>query len=175
MMTPSPTDISEGVQWVVIIPIIVVLLTALGVTLRLLFKGVHKRMDGIEGTLGKRIDAAIVNNEALAQVIDEKLEEKFSRIHELVVQLKGRVDKYFDAHERLRDKWDEFLREYLKIDSTRGQKVDALFRVNDQMQKILDALPRHVDSKIEEAFTHSLSELKLYVRDLLAKEKSNAK
>lgn len=156
MTTPSPIDISTSVPWEIILPVIVALAGALGVALRLLFKGTHKRIDG------------------LAQVIDGKLEEKFQRVHELVVQLGERVGKYFDAHERLRDKWDEFLREYLKIDSTRGQKVDALFRLNDQMQKILDALPLHVDSKIEEAFTHSLSELKLYIRELLAKEKSNA-
>ena len=175
MTTPTPTDPSAGVPWEYLIPIIVAFLGALGVLLRLLFKGVHKRISSVEAATGKRVDDAIGNNEALAQALDEKLEEKFQRIHELVVQLEKRVSKYFDAHERLRDKWDEFLREYLKIDSTRGQKVDALFRVNDQMQKIVDSIPRHVDSKIEEAFTHSLSELKLYIRELLAKERSNAK
>lgn len=175
MTTPTPIDPPAGVPWEYLIPILVAFLGAMGVLLRLLFKGVHKRIGSVETSLGKRIDDAVANNEALAQALDEKLEEKFQRVHELVVQLEKRVGKYFEAHERLRDKWDEFLREYLKIDSTRGQKVDALFRVTDQMQKIVDSIPRHVDSKIEEAFTHSLSELKLYVRELLAKEKSNAR
>jgi hypothetical protein len=169
MTTPTPTpDQWASVPWAVFIPVVVALLGALGVTIRLLFKGVHKRIDSVERTFGERLEASTEAN-------DEKIEEKFQRVHELVIQLDERVGKYFEAHERLRDRWDEFLREYLKIDSTRGQKVDALFRVNDQIQKVVDALPRHVDSKIEEAFTHSLSELKLYVRDLLAKEKSNAK
>lgn len=172
-MTTPPTNVPAGVSWEMIVAVVTALLSALFVMLRLLFKGIHKRIDTTEATLGKRIDDAIESDEALAIQIDAKLEEKFLRVHELVVQLGERVDKYFDAHERLRDKWDEFLKEYLKIDSTRGQKVDALFRLNDQMQKILDTLPRHVDSKIEEAFTHSLSELKLYIRELLAKERSN--
>lgn len=170
MTTPTTTAVDQvaSVPWEVIIPVALALLGALGVTLRMLFKGVHKRIDGVEKTFEKRVDTATVTT-------DEKLDEKFQRLHELVIQSEERVGSYFLAHERLRDRWDEFLREYLKIDSTRGQKVDALFRVNDQVQKIVDALPRHVDSKIEEAFTHSLSELKLYIRELLAKERSDVK
>jgi hypothetical protein len=146
MTTPTPADIATGVPWEVFLPVVTGLLGAFGVTVRLIYKAFHRRLD-----------------------------DKTTHNHELVVQLEGRVSKYFEAHERLRDKWDEFLREYLKIDSTRGQKVDALFRVNDQMQKVVDSIPRHVDSKIEEAFTHSLSELKLYIRELMAKERSDAR
>lgn len=198
MTTPSPTEITNiplgNIPWGIIVPVITALLGALGITLKLLLKGVHRRIDGAEKTLGRRIDGtermlvkriddearmlgkcideAIEKNQELSDAVDAKLEEKFQRVHELVAQLDGRVTKYFEAHERIRDKWDAFLTEYLKIDSTRGQKVDALFRLNDQMQKILDSLPRSVNSKIEEAFTHSLSELKLYIRELLAKEQS---
>jgi hypothetical protein len=141
MTTPPPTDIA-GVPWEVFIPVLTGLFGAFGVTIRLIYKAFQKRLD-----------------------------EKAGHNHELVVQLGERVDRYFAAHERLRDKWDEFLREYLKIDSTRGQKVDALFRVVDQMQKSVESIPRNLNEKIEEAFTHSLSELKLYVRDLMAKER----
>lgn len=175
MTTPSPSDLQGGLSLEVIIPVIIGLLTALGVSLRLLYKGTIKRIDTVEESFCKRTDEVLENSQALAEASDEKMEEKFQRVHELVVKLESRVGKYFDSHERLRDKWDDFLREYLKIDSTRGQKVDALFRLNDQMQKILDALPHHVDSKIEEAFTHSLSELKLYIRELVAEEKGHVK
>lgn len=145
MTTPNPTDIVTGVPWVVFVPVLTALLGGVGVALRLLYKAIQKRV-----------------------------EEKTAHNHELVVQLDGRVAEYFKAHERLRDKWDEFLREYLKIDSTRGQKVDALFRVVDQMQKAVEVIPRSMNEKLEESFTHSMSELKLYVRDLMAKERSNA-
>jgi hypothetical protein len=79
--------------------------------------------------------------------------------------------KYFEAHDRLRDKWEEFLREYLKIDSTRGQKMDALFRIVDQMQTAVKELTPAMNAKIEEAFTHAMSELKLYVRDQMREER----
>lgn len=142
MTTPSPTDVAAvaAVPWEVFVPIVTGLTGAFGVAIRMIYKAFQKR-----------------------------LEERASHNHELVVQLGERVDKYFAAHERLRDKWDEFLREYLKIDSTRGQKVDALFRVVDQMQKAVEAIPRNLNDKVEEAFTHSLSELKLYVRELMSK------
>lgn len=166
MTTPTSDQLNQlaGVPWSVFVPVIVGLLGAFAGAARLLYKGLHKRIDALVTADAKNTEQLVARDE-----------EKFQQVHELVVQLEKRVGRYFDAHERLRDKWDEFLREYLKIDSTRGQKVDALFRVNDQMQKVVDSIPRHVDSKIEEAFTHSLSELKLYIRELLAKEKSNAR
>jgi phage gpG-like protein len=72
--------------------------------------------------------------------------------------------------ERLRDKWEEFLREYLKIDSTRGQKIDALFRIVDQMQDTVRELRGAMNSKIDESFQRSQNELKLYIRDQLREE-----
>ena len=102
------------------------------------------------------------------------LAEKLTQEHELVLELSRRVDQYFSAHERLRDKWEEFLRDYLKIDSTRGQKIDALFRIVDQMQEILRDVRPAMKQKIEESFTHSLDALKLYVRELLAQERRDA-
>ncbi len=170
MPTPPTTNFLEGLPWAVIIPIVLVLLGALGVTLKLLFKGTHKRINGVESTLGSRIDKALEDDHELADQFNKELKEKFDWANRLLSQLETRLGGYFSAHDRLRDKWEEFLKDYLKIDISRGQKVDALFRLNDQMQKILDTLPRHVDSKIEEAFTHSLSELKLYIIELLAKE-----
>lgn len=145
MTTPNPTDIVSGVPWTVFIPTLTAVLGGIGMAFRLLYKALQRR-----------------------------IEEKTAHNHELVIQLGGRVSEYFKAHERLRDKWDEFLREYLKIDSTRGQKVDALFRVVDQMQKAVEVIPRNMNEKLEESFTHSMSELKLYVRDLMAKERSDA-
>lgn len=145
MTTPTPADIAAGVPWTVFVPVVTGLLGAFGVAIRMIYKAFQKR-----------------------------LEEKTAHNHELVVKLEGRVSDYFKAHERLRDKWDEFLREYLKIDSTRGQKVEALFRVVDQMQKAVESIPRNMNDKLEEAFTHSISELKLYVRDIMAKERSDA-
>lgn len=98
--------------------------------------------------------------------------EKFKTMAEDVIQLERRIGKYFEAHERLRDKWDEFLREYLKIDSTRGQKVDALFRIVDQMQEALRDIRPALNTKVEEMLTHALTELKLYVRDLMKEERN---
>jgi hypothetical protein len=146
MTTPNPTDITTGVPWTVFVPVVVAFAGMVGVALRLLYRALQKR-----------------------------IEEKTAHNHELVVQLVERVAEYFAAHERLRDKWDEFLREYLKIDSTRGQKVDALFRVVDHMQKAVDRIPRNMNDRLEESFTHSMSELKLYVRDIMARERSEVK
>jgi iron-sulfur cluster repair protein YtfE (RIC family) len=127
---------------------------------------------------GREIAAAVAQvgdlkahfNTAVTTVQKES-EQTASHLKESVLQLVERVGKYFEAHDRLRDKWEEFLREYLKIDSTRGQKMDALFRIVDQMQILVKELTPTMNAKIEEAFTHAMSELKLYVRDQMREER----
>jgi len=125
------------------------------------------------GFLIKAVDRAARNH--WQQKFDEMVKDAAAvnvQVQTALAQQVARIGQYFEAHDRLRDKWEEFLREYLKIDSTRGQKIDALFRVVDQMQDAVREIPPNVNSKIEEAFTHSLSELKLYVRDQLREERN---
>jgi len=137
----TPNPSALAVTWSVFIPVILFAVSLISIISGLLYRAVHKR-----------------------------IAEKDAHLRDLVLQLDKRVDAYFTAHERIRDKWEEFMREYLKIDNTRGQKIEALFRVIDQMQKAVEKIPRNLNDKVEEAFTHSLSELKLYVRDTMAKE-----
>jgi uncharacterized membrane protein YhiD involved in acid resistance len=136
-MTPTvPIDIS----WANVISAIVVafgtMATIIAILMRILFKAVRANVDA-----------------------------QFANSREYMVQLEKRTEGQEEAHDRLRDKWEEFLKEYIKIDSTRGQKIDALFRVVDRMQEVVDKLPLQMNSKIEEAFTQSMSEIKLYARD----------
>ena len=151
-MTPDPAAVVE-VPWGTILGVVGGAFTAYGTLLALLVRQLFKASQ-------KNTNEKFAN-----------LQEKITQEHELVLKLDKRVDQYFSAHERLRDKWEAFLRDYLKIDSTRGQKIDALFRVVDQMQEILRDVRPAMKQKIEESFTHSLDALKLYVRELLAQEK----
>ncbi len=97
---------------------------------------------------------------------------KFAQLTADVLQLREKDGELFSAHNHLRDRWDEFLREYLKIDSTRGQKIDALFRVVDQMQDAVRDIRPAMNTKIEDSFSRALSELKLFVRDQIREEKN---
>jgi hypothetical protein len=109
----------------------------------------------------------------LLRATEKIYELKFDQLSKDVVQLNERNGLLVAAHDRLRDRWDEFLREYLKIDSTRGQKIDALFRVVDQMQDAVRELKPALNSKVEDSFCRALSELKVYVRDQIREEKKN--
>ncbi len=153
--TPNTTALAE-VPWGTIFALVGGAFTAYGALLTFLVKRLFKAAQ--ENT-----------NQKFAN-----LDEKLTREHALVVDLGSRVGQYFEGHERLRDKWEEFLRDYMKIDNTRGQKIDALFRVVDQMEEVLRDVRPAMKQKIEESFTHSLDALKLYVRELLAQEKHNA-
>lgn len=156
MTTPTPADI--GVPWEIFWSVVGGLLGVLGTLLLLLYRGINRRIKEKAEAADKSVVQLEKQLGSVSAVLTEQVNTTYSAIEE-------RLDTYFKAHERLRDKWDDFLREYLKIDSTRGQKVDALFRVVDQMQTAVEHIPRNMNEKIEEAFTHSLSELKLYARD----------
>jgi hypothetical protein len=92
--------------------------------------------------------------------------------NEKVVKLERLVEMQQQAFDKLRDKWDEFLCEYLKIDSTRGQKIDALFRGVDEMREGIREIRVGLNSKIEDSYSRALSELKLYVRDIKREERN---
>jgi seryl-tRNA synthetase len=143
-MTADPTIVG-GVPWGTIVAVasssVVVLAGILGMLIKMLYKS-HQA----------------------------QTEQKFETLAGDVVKLDREVRDYFRAHEKLRDKWDEFLKEYLKIDSTRGQKVEALFRIVDQMQDTVRELRPTLNEKMEELLSRALSELKLYVRDLMREE-----
>jgi len=160
-----------GVPWATIVAvgggILGIVGTALVVMAGMLLKSLRTNVD-------QRLKALEVNLEEKVTHQHENAEEKFRSAASDVVKLERRLTEYFEAHERLRNKWDTFLQEYLKIDSTRGQKVDALFRIVDQMQDTLRDLRPALNTKIEEMIAHALSELKLYVRDRVREAPTNA-
>lgn len=92
---------------------------------------------------------------------------------ERTTRLEKQMDEQGKAYERLRDRWDAFLSEYLKIDSTRGAKIDALFRVVDQMEETVRDVKPMVRAKVDDAFARACSELRLFVRDQLREERKN--
>lgn len=100
------------------------------------------------------------------RIVQDQLDKQKAELEEL----KSTKEKYFEAHSRIRDKWEDFLKEYLKIENTRGQKIDALFRIVDQMQETVKDLRPTMNTKIEESYARAISELKLYVRDQLREE-----
>lgn len=167
-MPPDTTALE--IPWGTLVTIVSVAFTAFGGLLTTLLVKLH--------AAGKRNTKALVDSVRVdfsnqLALLRKDLETKSSQLDAIVLQLGERVGQYFAAHDRLRDKWEEFLREYLKIDSTRGQKIDALFRVVDQMQTAVKDIPPAMNAKIEEAFSHSLSELKLYVRDRIQEERKS--
>jgi hypothetical protein len=154
-----PNPVAQ-IPWEYLVAIIVGAFGAFGTLLGFLVRAVDK---AARNYWKQKFDQLVKDTESTRRQMEGALEAQSQRI-----------SQYFEAHDRLRDRWEEFLREYLKIDSTRGTKIDALFRVVDQMQIAVREILPNVNSKIEEAFTHSLSELKLYVRDQLREER-NAK
>ena len=165
-MTPS----TSGVPWPTIVAVAGGILGIVGVALlfliKLLLKSYQKNAEQKREAIQKEAEQNL-------QAFQGVTFEKFSALVDSVIQLDRRVGEYFKAYDRLRDKWEEFLREYLAIDGTRSQKVEALLRIVDEMREALREIRPTIDTKIEETITHALAELKLYVRDFL-KEKSNA-
>jgi len=75
--------------------------------------------------------------------------------------------------ERQRDRWEAFLKEYHILDSTRGQKVDALFRTVDSMRETIKELKPSMFNKIDDLIGKLTNELKLYIRDIINKKEGD--
>ncbi len=117
----------------------------------------------------KRLAEARGNVVELRQSLEKAMEGVRDHIKEHVLSFNDLSKEYFLAFDRLRDKWEGFLTNYLKIDNTRGQKIEALFRVVDSMDEVVKSIPHQMNNKVEDAFAHAMSELKLYARDLMSK------
>lgn len=146
------------IPWGIVGSLIGGMATIMGALATILYKMINKRLA-----------------DARQDVVDLRntLESTEKSIMEIIkghtMAFDGRAKDYFLALDRLRDKWEGFLTEYLKIDSTRGQKIEALFRVVDSMDEVVKSIPRQMNDKVEEAFAHAMSELKLYARELMSK------
>jgi hypothetical protein len=80
--------------------------------------------------------------------------------------------------EKIRDKWEVFIRDDAAMEATRGRKVEALFGVVDSMKENVRSLPAAMNSKLDEMFRsvreELRSEIKRYVREQLQDQKSRA-
>ena len=73
--------------------------------------------------------------------------------------------------EKLRDRWEQFVREDTAMESTRGRKVDALFSVVDhireEMRQLRPALLQRLEDLHNRGKIDLRQELREYVRELL--------
>lgn len=157
----------QGVPWEVFWSVAGGLLGFLITMSFVLYKNVNRR-------IGEKYDTADKSIAQLHGRLDQTINILTEQLSEARAAQEERLNDYYKAHSRLRDKWEEFIREYLVIDSTRGQKVDALFRVVDQMRVSVEHIPKTMNEKIEDAFARSLSELKLYAQDQIKAAMRNA-
>jgi len=100
---------------------------------------------------------------ALFRTYQQKSEDRFIQLEKDYAEIKNRCVDLNTSHERLRDRWEDFLREYIKVDSTRGNKIDALFRVVDQMQETIKEIRPALNTRMEEMLARAISDVKLYM------------
>jgi hypothetical protein len=121
---------------------------------------------------------------SLLQTHREKTEQKYMElgnvISGLIIQRKEceerelrAVSRLDETMEKLRDRWEQFVREDTAMESTRGRKVDALFNVVDHIREEMRQLRPALLQRLEDLHTRSKldlrQELRDYVRELCEK------
>lgn len=134
---PSAAVPMTEVPWGPIIAVVSLAFTAFGAVLGYLMKALHK-------------SAQKNTEQKFSHVMNE-----VGHVSADVVKLDKRVAGYFKAHDRLRDKWEDFLKRNFEAD----QRVRALFSTMDRLQIAIDTIPATLDSKIETEFSVILDEL----------------
>lgn len=119
---------------------------------------------------------------SLLQTYREKTEQKYVELSNiiggLIVQRKECEERELRAFmrldetmEKLRDRWEQFVREDTAMESTRGRKVDALFNVVDHIREEMRQLRPTILQRLEDLHTRGKldlrQELRDYVRELL--------
>jgi uncharacterized membrane protein YgaE (UPF0421/DUF939 family) len=118
---------------------------------------------------------------SLLQTHREKTEQKYGELGNiiagLIVQRKECEERELrvilrldETMEKLRDRWEQFVREDTAMESTRGRKVDALFNVvdhiRDEMRQLRPALLQRIEDLHNRGKVDLRQELRDYVREL---------
>jgi hypothetical protein len=81
--------------------------------------------------------------------------------------------------EKLREKWEMFIKENAAMEATRGRKVEALFGVVDSVKTTIHSLPTVMHNKMDEMHRLSKddlrSDLRKYTRELVKESKDEKK
>lgn len=122
---------------------------------------------------------------SLLQTHREKTEQKYVELGNIIAGLITQrreceerelraVMRLDDTMEKLRDRWEQFVREDTAMESTRGRKVDALFNVVDHIRDEMRQLRPALLQRLEDLHTRSKldlrQELRDYVRELCESE-----
>lgn len=79
------------------------------------------------------------------------------------------IQRIASSVEKLRDKWEKFVKEDAAMEATRGRKVEALFGVVDSVKDTVRGLPEAMNRKMDEMYRDMRKELKTEVRDEVRK------
>lgn len=80
------------------------------------------------------------------------------------------IEKLEEAIEKLRDRWEQFVRDDAALEATRGRKVDALFGVVDHIKEEVRGLKPIVIQRLEDSYHKIKSEVTQEIRADLRRE-----
>jgi len=136
----------------------------------------------VGGTIGLTSSIVGFLMRSLLQTHREKTEQKYQELGNIIAgvimqrkeceERELRVVMRLDeTMEKLRDRWEQFVREDTAMESTRGRKVDALFSVVDhireEMRQLRPALLQRLEDLHNRGKIDLRQELREYVRELL--------
>lgn len=79
------------------------------------------------------------------QNIENQLKTHYAIVSQQLEKLEDKVNTYERTTERMRDRWDQFLRDFMKLDTSRGSKIDAMFRVLDTVNESIKQLRQDIE------------------------------
>jgi hypothetical protein len=124
-------------------------------------KAASNALELVKTDLTSKIDIATRLLENSAGHLKEKQDHIQTDAKDMLAKIDG-----------IRDKWDEFLKEYYQLDTTRANKLEAAFRRVDELKTSVGELRPAMMRKLEENLTTARNDLRddmrTYVRDQIA-------
>lgn len=124
-------------------------------------KAASNALELVKTDLTSRIGVAIQLLEQSAEHLREKQDHIATDAKDMLAKIDG-----------IRDKWDDFLKEYYQLDTTRANKLEAAFRRVDELKTSVGELRPAMMRKLEENLLTARNDLRddmrTYVRDQIA-------
>ena len=137
----------------------------IGLLMRLLFGSYKKQAEQRDKVVNEKLNSLSIKIDAVEQRMQKAIEEAVRDGKDAEERANKSIEKMEQSIEKVRDKWERFQADYNAMETTRGNRVRALFRVYDELREAFQGLKPALFNKIDDVMQEGMVELKKIARE----------
>jgi len=163
-MTPATgTDLATAVGYIV--AGFTALAVIIGLLMRLLFGAFKKQAEQRVKTVADKLTQIGSRVDDVEKRMQKAVEDAIKDAKDAETRSLKAIEKMDQSVEKIRDKWERFQADYNAMETTRGNRVRALFRVYDELKEAFQGLKPALFSKVDDVMQEGMVELQRIARE----------